>query len=79
MKTKLMAMVLLAGSTMFAAERFGGEARFGGRVPARVEVVRSPCPGPGYVWTNGYWVAPHDNYRGGEHRVVREYSRGYRR
>jgi hypothetical protein len=81
MKTKLIAMVLVAGSTMFAGERFGVGVRFGGPVHARVEFVQPPCPGPGYIWTNGYWAAPHYDYgyRGGEHRVVREYGRGFRR
>jgi hypothetical protein len=68
MKTKLMAMVLMAGSTMFAGVRFG------------VAVGVPVCPGPGYVWTNGVWIAPHyGRYWGGGPRVVRGYSRGFRR
>ena len=81
MKTKLLAMVLMAGSTMFAGVRFG----VGIGVPAPVIVAQPPCPGPGYVWTNGVWVAP--AYRGywggpryyGGHANVRGYGRGFRR
>lgn len=60
MKTKLLAMVLMAGSTMFAGVRFGVGVGFGIPVPARVVVAAPipPCPGPGYVWNNGIWVAP---------------------
>ncbi len=61
MKTKLLAMVLMAGSTMFAGVRFG--VGFGVGVPIApapvvVAPVIPPCPGPGYVWSNGIWVAP---------------------
>ena len=90
MKTKLMAMLLMAGSTMFGGVRFG----FGVRVPAPVVVnYAPPCPGPGYVLVNGvwtlpayrgaYWVGP--RYEGGryvhEERGERHevYGRGFRR
>lgn len=77
MKTKLMAMLLMAGSTMFGGVRFGFDVGFG--VPVRPAVVVAapvpPCPGPGYVFVNGiwmlppyagaYWVAP--AYVGGRH------------
>lgn len=71
MKSKLMAMLLMAGSsTMFAGVRFGVGINLG--VPAPVVVARyavPPSPGPGYVWidgytdeygayVNGYWAAP---------------------
>jgi len=60
MKKVMIGMMLLA-SGVFAAPRFAVGVRFG--VPARVAVVRPVCPGPGYVWTDGYygpngvWVA----------------------
>jgi hypothetical protein len=83
MKTKLLAMALMAGSTMFAGVRFGVGVGFA--VP--------PCPAPGYVWTNGAWIAPPyagaywvgpryyggryvPGYWGGRHVV---YGRGFRR
>jgi hypothetical protein len=81
MKTRLMAMVLMAGSTMFAGVRFGVGVGIG--VPAPVVVAAiPPCPGPGYVWTNGVWIAPRfavgPRYFVG-HPVVRGYARGFRR
>lgn len=60
MKTKLMAMLLMAGSTMFAGVRFGVGVGFGvpvGRAPIVVNAA-PPCPGPGYVFVNGGWVLP---------------------
>lgn len=60
MKTKLMAMLLMAGSTMFAGVRFGVGVGFGVPVPAPVVVnYMPPCPGPGYVFVNGVWTLPH--------------------
>jgi hypothetical protein len=92
MKTKLLAMLLMAGSTMFAGVRFGVGIGFGVPVPAPVVVapVIPPCPGPGYMWSNGIWVAPGafygPRYYGGRvggywgaHPVARGYARGYRR
>ncbi|HEX5227583.1 MAG TPA: hypothetical protein VFW44_07725 [Bryobacteraceae bacterium] len=52
MKKKLLVGLLLAGSTMFAAPRFGFGVSFG--TPAPV-VATPPCPGPGYEFINGYW------------------------
>jgi hypothetical protein len=91
MKTKLLAMLLMAGSTMFAGVRFGVGIGIGVPVPAPVVVapVIPPCPGPGYVWSGGIWVAPGGFYGGGRyygrpyyggHPVYRGgYARGYRR
>ena len=54
MKTKLLAMMLLAGGSMFAQTRFS--VGIGFNQPAAVYASHiPPCPGPGYVWTNGYW------------------------
>lgn len=56
MKTKLMALFLMAGSTMFAGVRFGFGVGFGVPIaPARVVVA---APGPGYVFVNGAWMRP---------------------
>jgi hypothetical protein len=75
---------LMAGSTMFAGVRFGVGVGFG--VPAPVVVAAiPPCPGPGYVWSGGIWVAPRyyaaprfygrPVVRGYEHGYVRGYRR----
>lgn len=89
MKTKLLAMLLMAGSTMFAGVRFGVGVGIGVPIaPASVVVapVIPPCPGPGYVWTNGIWVAPRPYFAGPRyfggygHPVFRGgYARGFRR
>jgi len=55
MKKVMMGMMLLA-SGMFAMPRVEAGVRFGVRAP--VAVVRPLCPGPGYVWTDGYWAPP---------------------
>jgi len=58
MKTKLLAMMLVAGGSMFAQTRFSVGVNFGGPryVPAPVAVAayRPPAPGPGYIWIDGY-------------------------
>ena len=67
MKTKLLALMLFAGSTMFAASHFYFGVNVGGYgyAPAPVVVYQPPppvryyaappCPGPGYAWVAGYW------------------------
>jgi hypothetical protein len=77
MKTKLIALALLAGSSLFAQPRFYVGARIGFGVPAPVAVYAAPPaplvgyvaarPGPGYTWVGGYWypVGPHYYWRGG--------------
>jgi hypothetical protein len=71
MKKKILAGLLLAGSTMFAAPRFSFGIGFG--VPAPVVVVPPvvaavpPCPGPGYVFVDGYWQLA-GGWRGGYYR-----------
>ncbi len=54
MKKAMLAMMLLAGS-IFAGPRVAVSIGFG--VPAPV-MMRPACPGPGYVWVNGYY-GPH--------------------
>jgi hypothetical protein len=64
MKTKLLALLLLAGSSMFASTRVFFGVGFGGGgygyyapPPPPPPVVRymPPAPGPGYGWVNGYY------------------------
>lgn len=57
MKKKILVGLLLAGSTMFAAPRFGFGVSFGAPAPVVVApaAVVPPCPGPDYVFVNGYW------------------------
>ena len=68
MKTRLMALMLVAGGSLFAQTRFAIGVQFGapgyyaapvGPTPVAVAVYRPPCPGPGYVWIDGY----RDGYR----------------
>ncbi len=65
MKTKLLAMALLAGSSMFAETRFSIGINVGGygrgyyaAAPPAYFVERPPCPGPDYFWADGYWHRP---------------------
>src|SRR6266571_234320 len=58
MKTKLLALALLTGGSLFAETHFSFGIGIGGYAPGYYAppppvVV---APGPGYVWTNGYWV-----------------------
>jgi hypothetical protein len=62
MKTKLLALALLAGSTMFAETRFSIGVNIGGYgrgyyapAPPVYASVAPPCPGPDYTWADGYW------------------------
>ena len=67
MKTKLMALIMVAGGSLFAQTRFSVGVNFGapGYAPAPVAVAgyRPVVPGPEYVWIDGYhdgwgrWVA----------------------
>jgi hypothetical protein len=73
MKKKILAGLLLAGGTMFAAPRVSFGINIGAPAPVVVAppVVAAvpPCPGPGYVFFNGYWQLPagrigwHHGYR----------------
>ena len=54
MKTKLLAMVLLAGGSVFAQPRFSVGIGFNQAPPVYASNI-PPCPGPGYTWLNGYW------------------------
>lgn len=52
MKKAMLATILLAGSAL-AGPRITVGIGFG--APARVAVVQPVCPGPGYVWVDGYY------------------------
>ncbi len=54
MKTKLLAMMLLAGGSMFAQSRFSVGIGFNQPAPVYASNI-PPCPGPGYTWVDGYW------------------------
>ena len=61
MKTKLLAMMLLAGGSMFAETRLSIGIGFGGhgagfyQPPPSYASIIPPCPGPDYTWVDGYW------------------------
>jgi hypothetical protein len=94
MKTKLMALLLMAGSTMFAGVRWG--VRVGVGVPYAYAPAPNVAvaPGPGYVFVNGAWVLPPyagaywvgPRYYGGRYvggywgrGYAHSYARGFRR
>jgi hypothetical protein len=61
MKTKLMALALLAGGSMFAATRVSIGVGIGGYAPGYYQpqpayVAAPPCPGPDYIWSDGRWT-----------------------
>jgi len=74
MKTRFLALFLLAGSAMFAETRIfvsigGGYPSYGYgyySVPPPV-VYAPPCPGPGYYWVPGswFWVGAHRHWHAG--------------
>ena len=63
MKTKLLALLLLAGSSVFAGTHisvgvgFGGGYGYYAAPPPPVPVVSyaAPYPGPSYAWVGGYY------------------------
>jgi hypothetical protein len=69
MKTKVLAIMLLAGGMAFAQSRFSVGIGFN-QGPAVYASNIPPCPGPGYVWLNGYWHAPRfdNHFRGRDER-----------
>jgi hypothetical protein len=61
MKSKLFAILLLAGSSLFAQPAVvvgagPGYGYYSAPPPAPVVAYRPASPGPGYAWINGYWV-----------------------
>jgi hypothetical protein len=62
MKTKLLALVFVAGSSLFAGSRFYVGIGVGGYGPGYyapppppVVAYAPPYPGPGYTWVDGYY------------------------
>ena len=61
MKTKLLALVFLAGTSLFARTRvfigFGAGGYYPPPPPPPVMnyYAPPPCPGPNYAWVSGYW------------------------
>jgi hypothetical protein len=70
MKKKILAGLLLAGSTIFAAPRVSFGISIGAPVVVAPSVVAAvpPCPGPGYVFVNGYWQLQVAGWRAGYYR-----------
>jgi hypothetical protein len=74
MKLRLLALVLMAGSTMFAGPRFFFGVGLGGYYPAPAPVAVyapppapvvgyvPPAPGYGYSWVSGYWCPAGAHY-----------------
>ena len=80
MKKKILAGLLLAGGTMFAAPRVSFGINIGAPAPVVVAPAVPPCPGPGYVFIDGYWQLPagrvvwHDGYRPAPVRFDRHFD-----
>ncbi len=61
MKTRLMALMLMAGGALFAQTHvaigihIGRPAPVVVPAPVAVSAYRPPCPGPGYLWIAGYY------------------------
>ncbi|HEY7335539.1 MAG TPA: hypothetical protein VH639_11695 [Bryobacteraceae bacterium] len=60
MKTKILAVLLLAGGSLFARPHFSIGIGVGVPVaapppPPPVYYAAPPVPGPGYTWINGYY------------------------
>jgi hypothetical protein len=56
MKKAIAVMMLLTGG-LFASPRV--TVGFGFGAPAAVVVARPVCPGPGYLWVDGYYAPNH--------------------
>ena len=59
MNRKLIAGLVLAGSSLFAGPRIAVGVGFGAPAPVAPAYVERgyvpPCPGPDYVFVDGYW------------------------
>jgi hypothetical protein len=87
MKGKLLTLLFLAGSTMFAGPRVFVGFNFGyaprpvavyAPPPAPIVAYAPPAPGYGYTWVNGYWypAGPRWAWRAG-YWVRPPYARAY--
>jgi hypothetical protein len=61
MKTKLIALLIMAGGALSAQVSLG--IRIGPPPAPRVLRVVPRSPGPDYVWLDGYWYAEGGRYR----------------
>jgi hypothetical protein len=68
MKSKLLAGLILAGSSLFAGPRIAVGVGFGARAPVAPvygapayagPAYVPPCPGPDYAFIDGYWQHRH--------------------
>lgn len=88
MKTKLIALTLLAASGLFAQVRYGVGVRVYAAPPVPVVTPYVAAPGPGYSWVGGYWYPVGARYSWhagywarpayyGAHWVAPRYARGF--
>ena len=92
--SKLLALAIVAGGTMFAQPRLSVGIRVGGYAQPPVYnsgysygngygYDRPPMPGPGYLWVDGYWGVNHGhrfwNQGYWSAPVYREYRRDFDR
>jgi hypothetical protein len=61
MMKKLLAILLLAGGSLFGQVSIG--IRIGPPPPPRVIRVRPLAPGPDFFWVDGYWYPAGGRYR----------------
>jgi len=61
MKTKVMALMLVAAGAAFAQFNIG--VRIGAPPPARVVRVQPQSPGADYAFVNGYWYPVGNHYK----------------
>src|SRR5579872_5618903 len=61
MKKTLLAFVIAAGSALAADISIG--IQIGAPPAPRVVAVRPECPGPEFVWVQGYWYPVEGHYR----------------
>ena len=76
MKTKLLALLLLGGSSLLGQTRVAIGVNIGGwgyPPPPVFAGYYDPyfCPGPGYTWVSGYWygAGPRRAWRRGDGRA----------
>lgn len=61
MKSKLLAVVLLGAASLMAQVSVG--IVIGPPPPPRIMRVRPVCPGPDFMWVDGYWFPQGRHYR----------------
>jgi hypothetical protein len=61
MKTKLLALLLMAGASLFGQISVG--IRIGHPPPVRAVRVQPRSPGEGYAWVGGYWYPVDGHYK----------------